>query len=149
MRLTSGPHLMTHAAAWPLAVLLLLLAGCGSDRSAQNDSRPPVQAARQTSPQWVPIAVFSGSANADRTVEVPRDALQWRTRWHCRSGELTLGVTPAPRSGSARVDEPCPSVGKAAWAGTGRQQLGVRASDSWRVVVEAYSSARSGAAPSP
>lgn len=125
---------LTRAVSAPLAVALALV-GCGGGGSPQHAPPSP--------PQWAPIATFSGSRDAARTVEVPRGALQWRTRWQCRSGQLTLTVTPPPRDGPFRSDEPCPSVGKAVWAGTGPQRLGVRASDSWRVVVEAYSAVRS------
>jgi len=121
------------AAAYPLAVLLAF-AGCGADRGNKQDRLAP--------PQWMPIATFSGSHDTDRSIVVPNDALQWRTRWQCRSRQLTLTVTPPPRSGAFRADEPCPSIGKAVWSGTGPQRLGVRASDSWRVVVEEYSPAR-------
>lgn len=125
--------------ASPLAVALAL-AGCGAGE------RPRPVSFGGAPSQWVSIATLNGSHDADRIIEVPHDALQWRTRWQCRSGELTLAVVTSPRGARQRVDEPCPSIGKAVWTGTGQQRLRVRASASWQVVIEAYSSRRSTAA---
>jgi hypothetical protein len=134
---------MTRAAVCALGVLLAL-AGCGGGgRDGQAQPRPGNASAGRAPPQWVPLASFSGSGDASRTVQVSPDAVQWRTRWQCHSGQLTLTVAaPAPSGSPIRVDELCPSIGKAVWVGTGAQRLAVLASDRWRIVVEEYDAGR-------
>jgi hypothetical protein len=125
--------------------LLVVLAGCGGGRQKGTPSTGlGASSTARVPPEWVNVATLTGSANASETVEVPRAALQWRTRWQCRSGNLTLVVSSATGGPPMRVDETCPSIGKAVWAGIGEQQLTVRATDRWRVVVEKYTPGASG-----
>jgi hypothetical protein len=120
--------------------LLPVLAACGANK--QGPQAPGTTRSGKSPPQWMQIATFSGSGNASRTVEVKGNAPLWRTRWQCRSGELTMIVSSASSGAPMRVDERCPSVGKAGWTGAGKQRLEVRATDSWRVAVEEYAPGR-------
>ncbi len=132
---------MRRAAAAPLAALLAL-SGCGTEKPAKKDpfaavpQRTVKASTTEASPRWEPIARLGGTRGETRAVEVSKGAIQWRTRWRCESGRLTVTVTPRPRSGPGSAGDACPGTGKATWVGTGPQRLGVQASGRWRLVVE-------------
>lgn len=132
---------MRRAAACGLAILLTL-AGCGDGKKASKDpfaaipKRTTTAPTNEASPRFEQIAALAGSGAATKPVQVSSGALRWRTRAQCRSGQLTVTVTPAPRSGPASAQEPCSGKKDAIWAGTGPQRLAVQASGKWRLVVE-------------
>ncbi len=122
-------------------VVLLPLGGCGEEQKdadpfevvAPGGGKPPgIRAA----PRWERVVAFAGSGPATRTVEIASRAIQWRVRWRCESGRLSVTVTPAPRSGSGRAEGRCPGKRGATWADTGKRQLAVEATGRWKMVVE-------------
>ncbi len=124
--------------------LLTLLLGCGSsdDGGDRGDDpfekvNPQITKVRgKAAPRWEPIATISGSRPSVRTVEISKRAIQWRARWRCTKGRLSLSVSPRPRSVPARPGGRCPSRGKAEWIQSGAQRLKVNATGRWQVVVE-------------
>ncbi len=132
---------MRRAAACPLA-LLLAFAGCGGAKHEKKDpfaaipKRTTTAPTNEASPRFEQVAALHGSGAASKAVRVASGALRWRTRAHCRSGRLTITVTPAPRSGPASAAEPCSGRKDLIWSGTGSQRLAVQASGSWRLIVE-------------
>ena len=135
---------MRRACGSALLVLLAVgaAAGCGQDEDEKADrfeqlpKRPVKAPPNETAPRWEQIAAFEGKRSTARSVEVSRRAIQWRARWRCRSGRFALALTPAPRAGRRRAEGRCPGSGKAIWATSGRQRLGIQASAEWRLVVE-------------
>ena len=122
---------------------LLALAGCGGgDDDAERQDPfakvdPQVKKVRdRAAPRWEPIATLSGSSPGSRSFEVSKRAIQWRARWRCTSGRLSLSVSPRPRSEPDRSGGRCPDHGESTWIQSGRQRLSVKARGRWRVVVE-------------
>lgn len=125
-----------------LSLLAAGAAGCGEDEDEKKDrfaeipKRTVKAPPNETAPRWEQIAAFSGQRSTTRSVEVSRRAIQWRVRWRCRSGRLAVALTPPPMAGARRAGGRCPGSGRAIWASSGRQRLGVQASAPWRLVVE-------------
>lgn len=139
---------MRPAQGWlfapPLVALALVLAGCGGgsgggkkqDPFAAIPKRTTTAPTNEASPRFEQVAALQGSGSASKTVQISGGALRWRTRAHCASGQLTVTVSPAPRSGPARAAMPCSGRKDAIWPGTGTQQLAVQATGAWRLEVE-------------
>jgi hypothetical protein len=124
------------------AGLLAAVAGCGSDdKGKQPDpfSKVDPQITRvkdRAAPRWEPIATLSGKRPGERAIDVSKRAIQWRARWRCKAGALSMSVTPTPRSAPDRPGGRCPGKGTAEWIQSGKQRLKVNATGRWRVVVE-------------
>ena len=133
---------MRSVAAAGSLVILLVLAGCGGGKQDKKDpfaaipKRTTTAPTNEASPRWEQIAALTGSGNATKPVQVAGGALRWRTRARCPSGQLTVTVSPPPRSGPARAAQPCSGNKDAMWSGTGPQRLNVQAAGRWRLVVE-------------
>ena len=133
---------MRRAAAICVA-MLVPLAGCGGGDDGEKRSDPfskvdprITKTRDRSAPRWEPIATLSGSSPDAETFEVSKRAIQWRARWRCSKGKLSLSVSPRPRSSPERPGGRCPGRGQAEWIQSGRQRLSVKASGRWRVVVE-------------
>lgn len=136
------------AAAAPALAALLALVGCGGGdgakaRTPADDpftevSREPslTQTARRAAPRWERVTRMQGTAPATQAIAISARAIQWRVRWRCESGRLTLAVEPRPRSEAERSGGRCPGSGEATWVQTGDQTLRVDARGGWSVVVE-------------
>lgn len=129
----------------PLAAVLaagLALAGCGDDEAAPADRftsipKRTIQApSDKTAPRWQQIAVLRGDGAASKRVTVAREALQWRVRWRCRTGAITITVAPAPADSDGRAAGRCPGGGSATWVGAGVHAIAVRSQAAFRAVVE-------------
>lgn len=132
-----------------LAVVAVLApAGCGGDgdgadkRPASDPftqvSREPslTRTARRAAPRWERVERFEGIAPAVHPVKIAPGAIQWRARWRCSTGRLSLAVEPAPRSAAEQPGGRCPGSGETTWVQTGDQQLRVSGGGRWSVVVE-------------
>jgi len=134
------------AAAWVAALAVALAgAGCGDSDEPSAAAKDPFRAVPQgtvvapadkAAPRWEPVTSFSGTGAATRTVNIAKDAIQWRVRWRCEPGTFSVAISPAPRSGAARADGDCPGRGEHAWVASGRRELRVQATGGWRVEVE-------------
>ena len=134
------------AAAWVAALAVALGgAGCGDSDEPSAAANDPFRAVPQgtivapadkAAPRWEPVTSFSGTGAATRTVNIAKDAIQWRVRWRCEPGTFSVAISPAPRSGAARADGDCPGRGEHAWVASGRRELRVQATGGWRVEVE-------------
>ena len=117
---------------------LLALAGCGSSgREAPKRFDPftqirdrTLQYDRRASPRWERLTTLTGSGSDSRTFTVARGAIQWRARWRCETGRLTLTA----HRHLARAD--CPRRGVASDVVAGEQTLRIETSGRWRVVLE-------------
>ena len=126
-----------------LATLATALVACGGDDDEKNGQDPfakvdprITKTGDRAAPRWEPIATLSGSSPDAESFEVSKRAIQWRARWRCSEGRLSLSVSPRPRSEPQRSGGRCPGRGDAEWIQSGRQRLSVKASGRWRVVVE-------------
>ena len=138
---------MRLAIACQAALAAAVLAGCGGDDGATGGAKPkdPFRAVPQdtvlaptdkAAPRWEPVVRLSGTADATRTVTIAEDAIQWRARWRCAAGRLSVTVSPRPRSGPAGTSGACPGTGRQAWVTSGRQALRVQATSPWSMDVE-------------
>ena len=119
-----------------LAILAVVLAGCGADAERRPDPFAEVEdrtadRPERASPRWEPIAALRGVGAAKEPFTVAAGAIQWRARWRCASGRLTLAA-----AGERVADGRCPGAGTAAGVSTGPQALEVDASGRWRVALE-------------
>ena len=122
--------------------------GCGDDdeggAGARTAADPFTEVSREpgltrtarAAPRWEAVERFEGTADAAHPVTIAPRAIQWRARWRCSSGRLSLAVEPAPRSEPERAGGRCPGSGEATWVQTGKQQLRVSGGGRWSVVVE-------------
>ena len=133
---------MRRATAVVTAALFALAAGCGDDddeKRADPFSKVDPQITKvkdRAAPRWEPIAVMRGTRPEERAIEISKRAIQWRARWRCKAGELSMSVTPEPRSAPERPGGRCPGKGEAEWIQSGKQRLKVNATGRWSVVVE-------------
>lgn len=139
---------MRRAGRWigvlAVAAALLALPACGDDddEPASDDRfgaipKRTIEAPDdETAPRWQEIADIEGSEDATQRVSISRGALQWRVRWRCRSGEITIAVTPPPANSDGRAEGSCPGRDGVIWVGAGTHTVAVRASAPFRVIVD-------------
>ncbi len=137
------------AAIATMLALALGAAGCGSDDEGRSGGADPFTEVQQESarpaqqraaPRWVKIVTRLGSGPGKIPFKVSPDAIQWRARWSCESGRLTLTVS-APDGQRRIAEEACEGKGtggKGTAEGfrTGELELGVQTPGRWRVIVE-------------
>lgn len=140
-----------------LIVLALVLPACGGDPTAKRDSEdlapPPVRSfpeelgtvppvlskggAEKAAPRWEPVRVFSGSgplSTPQFTIE--KDAIQWRVKWSCESGNLAITTTPRKQKAPALVQGGCPGQGEGYSVQSGSVSLGIETAGPWSATVE-------------
>lgn len=125
---------------------LIAISGCGGEsEGAGGDPFKKVEQGKQVrdarargtvAPRWERVTSLRGSADANPTVDISREAVQWRVRWRCTRGTFSLRLTPAPREGNPLGTGRCPGSGKATAVDTGKLRLGVRTAGRWRATVE-------------
>ena len=130
--------------------MAVLMAACGGDgpdsqvgrggtgptttASAITDTTPPRPHA---APRWETVATFSGGApQVVPELSILPGAIQWRVRWSCESGDLSISTTPPPRRPGPIVDSPCPKSGEAFSIHTGLVRLDVDASGPWKAIID-------------
>ena len=126
-----------------LIALPVLALGCGSDEEERTDPfakvDPQISKVKdRAAPRWEPVATMRGVTPERRSITVSKRAIQWRARWRCAEGELTMSVTPDPRSAPEKPGGSCKGKGRgtAEWIQSGKQTLKVNATGRWRVIVE-------------
>ncbi len=126
------------------AGLALTLAGCAGDGDGERQD-PFAEAKRRVltldpgraaAPRWEPVAKLEGRGDRTESLEISRQAIQWRVRWRCSSGRVTLSIAARPRAGGARGEARCPKREIASSIQTGAARLTVGATGSWSAIVE-------------
>lgn len=120
----------------------LLAGGCGKAQRHAPPTRDPFAVAGRSSaatahraaPRWERVNTLVGNAPRTADFDIARGAIQWRARWSCRRGRLTL--MNRPETPGALANARCPKRGAGVSVSTGPQRLTVTASDAWRVVIE-------------
>ena len=132
-----------------------VIAACGSDGGSSQGSSagpttlgfpstlgtaPPILSDNDPSraaPRWEQVKVVTGNANMDvGPFTIADRAFQWRVKWSCDGGALTITTTPAlPRPGPL-VSGNCPGSGEAFARLTGPVTLRVAGSGPWKTTVE-------------
>ena len=126
------------------ASLTLTPAGCGGDDDAKRQD--PFAAAkrrvltldpgRAAAPRWEPVARLEGTGDRTEGLEISPGAIQWRVRWRCSSGQITVSIAPRPRAAGARGEGKCPKRATTVSIQTGAVRLSVAATGRWSAVVE-------------
>lgn len=126
------------------AGLTLAPAGCAGD--GDGERQDPFAAAkrrvltldpgRAAAPRWEPVASLEGTGDRTESFEISRRAIQWRVRWRCSSGQVTLSIAPRPRAAGARGERRCPKRRTASSIQTGAVRLTVAATGRWSAIVE-------------
>jgi hypothetical protein len=132
---------MRNPRALVAAALVAMLVGCGEDEKKGGDPFAKVdpqitKVKDRAAPRWEPLAVMRGTSPEERAINVSKRAIQWRARWRCKAGRLSMSVSPEPRSAPEKPGGACPGKGEAEWIQSGRQRLKVNATGRWSVVVE-------------
>ncbi|MGH2704363.1 MAG: DM13 domain-containing protein [Actinomycetota bacterium] len=134
-----------------LLALALVASACGRE-GTQRSTNPPaafpsalpsvpqvLTAGEQerAAPRWEQVKVLTGTGpvDADPFSIAPR-ALQWRVKWECEKGALTIKMTPPPSKGGPLLSSPCPKDGEAFSVNTGEVRLSIDASAKWTATVE-------------
>lgn len=104
-----------------------------SDAPATTVAGGPKAAAR-----WETVVTLEGSGNqALGPIQILDDAIQWRARWSCTSGSLSVATDPPPRRSALLVDaSSCPLEGEGFSIVTGQVRLNVTATGPWRMIVD-------------
>jgi len=140
--------------AGPIVVILLvvlLAAACEEEAGSGSapTTRPPAETAPTAStpgqpatsvvrgaPRWETVDTFTGTGAAEPApFDILADAIQWRARWKCETGQLRITTDPPPRKG-ALVDAACPGNGEGFAIVTGKVRLKIEASGPWEVIVD-------------
>jgi len=138
-----------------LLALVVAAAGvaCGSrggptasvTTSTTTEDTTPATAPRQTSaPRWETVSTFTGTGNGTTPVfEILKDAIQWRARWKCESGNIRIDSDPKKeRHPEPTVDSSCTGAtaapDKAVGYGIvdGKVKLVVKATSAWEITVD-------------
>lgn len=141
---------------WIIVIVLAagLLAACGDSDEGESAragpdttigfpstlaTAPPVlpnHDATQAAPRWEQVRVVTGAANMEVPVQIASRAFQWRVKWSCDAGSLTINSTPPPPRGGALVTGTCPGTGEAFARQTGDVKLSVLGTGPWKATVE-------------
>lgn len=133
----------------PISVVVLcglLLGACGGDGDAPSAAPPttvsttatPVREGPRSAPRWETVTTFSGTGPMRTAAfEILPDAIQWRARWTCASGALTVLSDPPPRKPKPLIDASC-TAGKGTDHAihTGSIALDVTATAGWEITVD-------------
>lgn len=139
---------MRHATATLAAgvALVLVPAGCGGDDEEEGAAKKdPFKAvdtnfrtlrSRRAAPRWEPVGVLAGRGTETERFVISKRAIQWRVRYSCPSGRITLSVSPQPESGAARMRRKCRKEGEASFITTGNVELTAQAASRFEATVE-------------
>ena len=133
-----------------LASAALATPGCGggggggeaSDRAdpftavEQNERANSQRVSAEAAPRWERVTTLRGSGAATPTINIDREAIQWRLRWRCSGSRFEVSQEPAPDEGNPLGSGRCPGTGEAEAIDTGELRLAVRTSGPWSAVVE-------------
>ncbi|MFN2607461.1 MAG: DM13 domain-containing protein, partial [Acidimicrobiales bacterium] len=88
----------------------------------------------RSEPWWQGVATLSGTGATTTTpFTIGDDAIQWRLRYTCQSGHLTVGAPGRPRP---LVDAACPTTATGYATAKGPTTLTVTADGPWQVQVD-------------
>lgn len=92
----------------------------------------PVNSVLSSQPWWQIVRQLNGSGNSSAAFSIGSGASQWRARWSCQTGELTVNLT-----GQAKplINGACPGSGIAYVTRTGQQSVQITASGAWTIHV--------------
>ncbi len=88
----------------------------------------------RSQPWWQGVRELSGSAaTTPPAFNIEGDASQWRVKWTCRTGHLSVQASSQPHP---LLDVPCPGTGTAYATRTGETKLRVSAQGPWTLRVD-------------
>lgn len=134
-----------------LAAVAVVTGACGGG-TRTGDTATTIGPATTTSttaalpksaPRWETVTTLSGTgAQTTDPFSILPGAIQWRARWSCQSGHLTVRTDPPPRRGEPMVDADCGAkpAGTDGNVGysivTGKVKLVVDAAGPWQLTVD-------------
>ncbi len=88
----------------------------------------------RSQPWWQSVTTLSGVGPMTApTFSVASDAVQWRVKWTCQSGRITVKVSNQPKP---VVDGTCPGNGSGYGTATGEVSLQVQADGPWEMQAD-------------
>ncbi|HVM05855.1 MAG TPA: DM13 domain-containing protein [Acidimicrobiales bacterium] len=135
-----------------VACLSLLVAACGGgDGTGEAAGGTPPSADRTTTtapagettvvsraaPRWETVTTLQGSGpSRTAAFTIIDSAIQWRVRWTCDAGRLTITSDPPPRKPRPVAEGTCPGKGEGFGIHTGSIRLDVATTGPWTAVVD-------------
>jgi hypothetical protein len=131
-----------------VAGIALLVAACGG---GDGDGPPSVAGQTTTTkgppgestvvsraaPRWETVTTFEGTGRTQTAAFTIIDsAIQWRVRWTCDAGTLTIESDPPPRKARPVAEGACPDKGEGFGIHTGPIRLDVATTGPWTAVVD-------------
>ena len=121
--------------------LALALTGC--QNNPDRTPGDPFTAAKQrvltiqpAAPRWERVTTLEGSGAKTASLKISTRARQWRVRWRCTTGAITLSVTPRPDAGRALRQRSCARSAATTWIQGGDVRLSVAAPGRWTAVID-------------
>ena len=91
----------------------------------------------RAAPRWETVTTFEGSGRTETAAFTIIDsAIQWRVRWTCDAGTLTITSDPPPRKPRPIAEGGCPDKGEGFGIHTGAIRLDVATTGPWTAVVD-------------
>lgn len=129
-----------------LAALSLAFVACGEGAgdtpgapkpTSTTVAEPAADEGPTAAPRWEEVTTFSGTAAMETPAfTIAPDAIQWRARYQCETGDLTVTTLPPADTSDPLVDSVCPDEGEGFSIQSGELRLDVRASGPWDITVE-------------
>ncbi len=87
----------------------------------------------RSQPWWQRVAGFNGTGSREIPANIGAGAIQWRMRWSCTSGHLTVR---APGGSAPLIDAGCPARSTTEVVARPDGPLAVTAAGRWQMVIE-------------
>lgn len=102
--------------------------------SPASPTTEPERTRLRSQPWWQAVTTLEGSGSATPApFSIVDNAVQWRVRWSCDSGQIRVQVAGRPKP---LVDGACPNGKDAFMTQSGLQKLQITASGPWKLQVE-------------
>lgn len=93
----------------------------------------PQKTVLRSQPWWQGVTTIEGAGPMMPTFDIATNAVQWRVKWTCQAGHLTVTAPPKAR---AVADAGCPGTGTGYGTATGKVGLQVQVEGPWKLQVE-------------
>lgn len=148
MGIEARHHLGKALVVLAVAALGLIAAACGDGGSAATatsvattptlgSTSIPGSTVARGAPRWETVTTLTGTGPAEpEGFSILADAIQWRARWKCDTGRLSITTDPPPRRPAPLIDGACPGKGEGYSIVSGAVKVKVEATGPWQVVID-------------
>jgi hypothetical protein len=127
-------RVLGSATAKPRAAATSREAGDTTATIGHTATTPPQQTVLRSEPWWQGVATLDGTGSMPtQSFTIENGAIQWRVKWTCQTGHLTVQPAGAPK---AIVNTQCPGSDAGYGTQKGPVTLQVTADGPWQLQVE-------------